>query len=343
MVKDTLFALKYISASIVRPESMPFLPTIIHLETTTKCNLECTICPRTSSLSQKESKDDNRWNRNLSINQFQTILEQFDSLRYIRLHGLGEPLMNPDLSRIISIASSRGINAEFTTNATLLTRDRAEALIMANISEITISIDGATKEVYEKIRENAQFETVIENVRHLDEIRKKLNKKKPFIRINMVVTTENINELSDVLKMAKNLGAKEFRASPMVPPHPNLKLLVPDSLLWTKATKEARILAHHLGIGLVCSGPSIKNYDIHKNSGSSLVTKCKQPWLAPYIRIDGYVTPCCNTSDPHLLGDANIFMQDFRMIWNSDEFRRFRYGLKYGPLPEVCEKCPMLV
>lgn len=340
LMKDMQFALKYILSSIVRPESMPFLPTIIHLETTTKCNLECTICPRTSSLSQKESKDDDRWNRNLSINQFQTILEQFDSLRYIRLHGLGEPLMNPDLIRIISIASSRGINAEFTTNATLLTRDRAEALIIANISEITISIDGATKEVYEKIRENAQFGNVIENVRQLGEIRKKLNKKKPFLRINMVVTTENINELLDVLKMAKNLGATEFRASPIVPPHPNLKSLVPDALLWEKVTKEAGVLARQLGIGLVFSGPLIQNSN-KQRTRNSLYRKCKQPWLAPFIRIDGYVTPCCNTSDPHLLGNANIFMQDFRVIWNSDEFRRFRHCLKYGPRPEVCEKCPM--
>ena len=341
MVKDTLFALKYISASIVRPESMPFLPTIIHLETTTKCNLACKICPRTSTLSQKVSKDDDRWNRNLSINQFQTILEQFNELRYIRLHGLGEPLMNPDLSRIISIASSRDINAEFTTNATLLTPDKSEALITANISEITISIDGATKEVYEKIRKNAQFETVIENVRALSEIRKKLNKKKPFIRINMVVTTENINELSDVLKMAKNLGAKEFRASPIVPPHPNLKSLVPDVHLWVKVTKEARALAHQLGIGLVFSGLLIQNSNKQKTR-NALYSKCKQPWLAPFIRIDGYVTPCCNTSDPHLLGDANIFSQDIRTIWNNYEFRRFRHSLKYGPLPEVCRKCPMI-
>lgn len=250
--------------------------------------------------------------------------------------------MNPDLIEMISIASSLGINAEFTTNATLLTRDKAESLIKSNLSVITISIDGATKEVYEKIRKNAQFETVIENIRELNEIKNRQNKKRPIIRVNMVVTTENIDELSQVLRLAKDLGAAELRASPMVPPNIGLRSLVPQTLIWEKTAREAGTLAHQLGIRLVCSGLSSQISDKQKDKRTEIISKCKQPWLAPYIRIDGYVTPCCNISDPHLLGDSNIFTQNFRTIWNSYQFRRFRHSLKFGPLPEECRKCPMI-
>jgi MoaA/NifB/PqqE/SkfB family radical SAM enzyme len=342
MVNDVEFALKYTYASWARPNRMPFLPTIIHLETTTKCNLVCTICPRTNTLSRLESRDEKRWNNNLSYEQFLGILEQFDSLRYIRLHGFGEPLMNPDLARFISEASSRGINAEFSSNATLLSADKAEALIKSGLFQLTVSIDGASKDVYEKIRINAQYETVIENLRQFVAIRSELNKERPYLRINIVVTADNIFELSDILKIAKSLGIKEVRASPIVPPHPDLNSLLPDVVLWKEATRKARRSAHQLGIDLICSGPSAQITGGKQSTGHSPNSKCKLPWLAPYIRVDGYVMPCCNTSDQRLLGEANIFMQDFYTIWNNNEFQDFRYRLKNGPLPEVCEKCPLV-
>ena len=232
---DVEFAIKYAYASLLRPERMPFLPPIIHLETTTQCNLACTICPRTSALSRERIRDDNRWHQNLSFEQFSDIVDQFDSLLYIRLHGLGEPLTNPNLVRFVSEASSLGINAEFTSNAVLLSPEKAEAFIKSGLSEITVSLDGATKGVYENIRVNAQFDTVIKNVRQFVAIRSKLNKDRPILRINMVVTTENLNELQGVLKIAKELNAAEFRASPIVPPYPNLNSLVPDAILWVKS------------------------------------------------------------------------------------------------------------
>jgi MoaA/NifB/PqqE/SkfB family radical SAM enzyme len=342
VVSSSQFALKYWYASIARPEVMPFLPSIIHLETTTKCNLACTICPRTNSLNKPGSKEDERWNKNLSLEQFQEILDQLGSLRYVRLHGFGEPLMNPDLSHMISLLSSRGIDAEFTTNASLLSQKKSEALIRSNLSYLTVSIDGATKEVYENIRTNARFKNVIGNILELRRLKEKLNKKRPHLRINMVVTSENIHEFLDTIKLAKVLGAAEFRASPIVPPREDLGWMLPDPELWAQTSKEAKILARSLRIHLVCSGSPNRAINTQAESKSKTISRCKQPWVAPYIRVDGFVTPCCNISGSDVLGNKNVFLQDFRMIWNSDEFQRFRRNLKFGPLPKDCVNCPNL-
>jgi len=340
-VKDIQFAINYYYTSWTRPDQVSFLPSIIHIETTTKCNLACTICPRTFIMKNDVNHDRTGLNKDLSLDQYLKILDQFDSLHVIRLHGFGEPLMNPNLIDFVLAANSLDIKTEFTTNATLLSLDLAKSLIQSGLSEMTVSLDGATKNAYERIRTNARFETVIENLFQFTRVKSSLKKNQPFLRINMVVTTENITEICDLLKLAKEIGVKEFRASSIVPPHSHLLSLVPNEVLWNEETENAKTLARQLKINFICIYFNTKADDRKMKTDNKRRLKCSLPWIAPYIRLDGFVTPCCNTSDPNLLGNANIYSQDFSAIWNNEKFKGFRNSLKHGPIPEVCQKCPM--
>jgi len=332
--------LLYLYVRLVRPERMPCLPLTIHLETTTQCNLACTMCPRTLALSHANSQNKNHWHRNLSLEQFSAVLHQFDRLRCIRLHGLGEPLMNPDLIAMVSLASAQGIEVEFTTNAVLLSPAVSKNLIQSGLSHLTVSLDGATAGTYEKIRVGAQFDTVVENVRRMVETKARLNKRHPILSINMVITRENLHELHDLLRLAKDLGATEVRASPLEPPSRELAAWVPDRSAWWEATRHARNLAWQLEIAFEDYGAFHQSQDSN-SSPTYRGIRCTRPWLAPYIRLDGYVTPCCNISDWRVLGGLNVFEKNFRSIWNSEQFRRFRRQLKRGPLPSTCRQCPL--
>ena len=334
--------LMYLYVRLARPERVPCLPPTIHLETTTQCSLACTMCPRTLALSRANSQNKNHWHRNLSLEQFSAVLHQFDRLRCIRLHGLGEPLMNPDLIAMVSLASAQRIEVEFTTNAVLLSPAISKNLIQSGLSHLTVSLDGATAGTYEKIRVGAQFDTVVENVRRLVETRAQLNKRHPILSINMVIARENLHELHDLLRLAKNLGATEVRASPLEPPSRELAAWVPDRSVWWEATRHAKNLARQLAIAFEDHGASQQSQDT--NAASACKDKggrCTRPWLAPYVRLDGYVTPCCNISDWRVLGGQSVFEKDFRSIWNSDLFRQFRRQLKRGPLPSPCRQCPL--
>src|SRR5579859_3041657 len=91
------------------------LPRSIYIEPTSRCNELCQQCPRTL-LSREEDRD-------LSFDEFRRVVDQFPMLERVVLHGLGEPLLNKDLPRMISYLKARGVYVLFNSNGILL-KDR---------------------------------------------------------------------------------------------------------------------------------------------------------------------------------------------------------------------------
>jgi len=76
--------------------SLTTLPRSIYIEPTSRCNELCQQCPRTL-LSREDDRD-------LSFDNFRYIVDQFPALERVVLHGLGEPLLNKELPRMIRIS-----------------------------------------------------------------------------------------------------------------------------------------------------------------------------------------------------------------------------------------------
>lgn len=82
----------------------------IYVEIIKNCNLKCPFCP-SSKLKQKQK---------ISYDQFKLIIEQIkDYTEGIYLHILGEPLLHPDLFKMIEYASMF-VKVSLTTNGHLL-------------------------------------------------------------------------------------------------------------------------------------------------------------------------------------------------------------------------------
>lgn len=60
--------------------------------------------------------------------QFRQIVNQLPRIERVVLHGIGEPLLNPDLPRFIAHLKQRGAHVLFNTNAVLLDERRGDAL-----------------------------------------------------------------------------------------------------------------------------------------------------------------------------------------------------------------------
>jgi sulfatase maturation enzyme AslB (radical SAM superfamily) len=86
--------------------------------------------------------------------------------RQVHLHNFGEPLLDKQLPERVAYAKQRGIaKVKIFSNGSLLTEDRARALIAAGLDEIKISFDGATREEFEGIRTPLKFDEVVANIR----------------------------------------------------------------------------------------------------------------------------------------------------------------------------------
>lgn len=135
---------------------MPFLPQAIDVEPINCCNLKCPHCQVT------------HWSKpvaRLTLESFRKILDQFPRLRIAKLQGMGEPLLNRELVDILKEGERGEMELRFTTNGMLCTENIAKQLLGLNDTRIVFSVDGATPEVFEKIRVGSDFEKIRENIK----------------------------------------------------------------------------------------------------------------------------------------------------------------------------------
>ena len=106
-------------------------PLLVHLIPMRRCNLACTYCNEYDDFSQPVSLDE--------------VFVRIDKLASLGTCMLtisgGEPLMHPELDRILERIRERGIVAGLLTNGYLLTEKRIKRLNSAGLEFLQISID----------------------------------------------------------------------------------------------------------------------------------------------------------------------------------------------------------
>ena len=300
-------------------------PIYIQIEPATICNLKCKMC--IAPYWEKREPY-------LSLEKFKIITEQFPYLRKISLVGAGEPLLNPDIFEIIRWAKSRKILIGFATNGMLLTKRNIGNILNSGTDWLNISVDGATKETHERIRQGGDFDLVINNIKELVEAKKD---NKTDISLWFLGMRDNIEELPQMVKLASGLGIK--------------KLNMQTVHYWGRQDWKLRLDGQRLDDGLVKLKSIIleaittaKKYNILFNYVNTPFNKskrvCKWPWKSCYITVEGFVTPCClHGSDPNNINFGNIFIDDFRDIWNNRAYQEFRKMLKSDKPPSLCVGC----
>src|SRR5215471_1917592 len=181
--------------------SLDTLPRSIYIEPTSRCNEFCQQCPRTL-LSREEDRD-------LTFDDFRTIVDQFPRLDRVVLHGLGEPLLNKDLPHMVRYLKDRGTYVLFNSNGIALTEMRGQALIDAGLDEYRLSMDGATRETYAKVRGVDAFEKIWRNVGHFISLQQAQQASKPAVSLWFTAMRENLHELPALIDLAAENGVRE--------------------------------------------------------------------------------------------------------------------------------------
>ena len=101
-----------------------------YLEITNRCNLTCAFCPGTK-----------REGRFMSVEEFRLLAGKLRPYtQYLYLHLMGEPLLHPELERILEIAGELGFKVIVTTNGTLLGEKGHMLLNSAAVHKVNISL-----------------------------------------------------------------------------------------------------------------------------------------------------------------------------------------------------------
>jgi radical SAM protein with 4Fe4S-binding SPASM domain len=159
-------------------------PLHLDVETNSLCNLRCPFCATTHNRYKPGFMAEPTWKK---------ILDESgrNELYSLKFTFRGEPLLHPDLPRMVKYAKDAGIlDVYFNTNAVRLTEDGIRALIDAGLDRISISFEGFEKEVYERYRVGARFEQVVRNIETLKRVKEETGSVKPLVRVQTVLIPE---------------------------------------------------------------------------------------------------------------------------------------------------------
>ncbi len=159
---------------------MLLLPRVLLIEITSRCNADCVICGR-------------RWWKGsdligeLPFETYCDVIDRLDCVESVKLGQYGEPLMYKKIVDAVAYAKVKGKFVWLTTNASLLTEDRAKALLDARLDKIIFSVDAIDEKTFERVRPPLRWQIVIDNIARFCDLREGYN---IDAVVNAVITPE---------------------------------------------------------------------------------------------------------------------------------------------------------
>ncbi len=278
-------------------------PIVSNIEVTNACGMDCIMCPR-KYMERKIGFID--------IKLFKKIVRQLKYNSIIVLHHFGDPLLHPKIGELIKICKKYGIKTSFSTNPSNLTDKNIKNILDDGLDYLHISLDGATKETYEKIRRGrADYEVALKNINNFLEEKNRRKSKKPITTIAIIRMKETKMEIAKFKKQWKNKRGIEI-------------VDVKEFITWDGSMEDITSLTDEFS-------HKVKRKEYYP---------CFWPWSKLTVLWDGRVVPCCFDYDAKVvLGDFN--KQTLKEIWNGEKMKELReYHLKNSfPKGHLCEIC----
>jgi MoaA/NifB/PqqE/SkfB family radical SAM enzyme len=323
-----------------RTEHAP-APDELYLEITNRCNLRCRTCPQFFGMAERFH--DMSWER------FIAITDQFPRLRRVVLHGIGEPLLHPDLGRMVRHLKSRGAYVLFNSNGLLLRGRKAAGLAASGLDELRISIDGGTPETYRAVRGVDGFDRILGNLRRFEQVKRALDATTPRVSLWVTGMKTTVRDLPELVRVAAACDVREVYLQRLV--YSDRGIATEAQSLYGKdapderaAVAEAVRLAATVGVTLRGSGELGPESLVDRPQPSAAPWRgCHRPWRLMYVTASGSVLPCCIapfTATPYdqiVLGDLN--QASVADVWDGDRYRAWRRSMLDGEPPAPCAGC----
>lgn len=308
-------------------KKLNYLPITMDVEPTTGCNFRCTMC----QVSSPDFKANN-----MELSTFIKFINDNKQLIKIKLQGMGEPLVNKNIYEMIKIAKQNGIATEIICNGSMLNKKNISKLLKNSLAKLTISIDGASKQVFESIRVKSNFEEVISNSKNFKEMTR--NKfVRPEFSAWSTIQESNYEEIEKIAELCKTIGFDDLTFQ--------VFLTGWGKNEWENINNKKNINFRNTNVrerfNKVISKYSSNNFKI-KVFEENLLTykkKCSWPWNSSYISAKGDIVPCCIIGDPKVINMGNVNESSFKNIWYSKQYNEFRDKISKNDLNEFCKNC----
>ena len=275
-------------------------PTAIRIEASSHCQLRCPSCPTTSGATHPAIGGGF-----LRARDFARLLEQNPQVREVELSNYGEIFLNPELSEILRIGHERGVTlmAQNGANLNSIRAGVLEDLVRYRFHSMTCSIDGATQKTYARYRVRGNLAKVLDNIRAINEFKRRYGSPFPFLRWQFVVFGHNEHEIPAARRLATEL---KMDFSP--------KLTWDDDF---SPIRDRDFVRRETGLD------AASREEHRRNTGDDYsIGICAELWTNPQFNWDGKLLGCSR----NFWGDfgSNAFTDGLRAAVNSERMRHAR-------------------
>ena len=178
------------------------LPQTVIVELTNQCNLRCPLCSTAIAMRRPRGF--------MSDELFAQLADDagsWDPLPEFAFTMCGEPLLHPRACDYVALAAQRSLRCSISTNATTLTGELAERLILAGPTRVFLCVDGFSAQTHEAYRRGSCFEHVKAHCEEFLALRERHQARQPEVIIQTLVTSLNEEELPQIERWATAIGA----------------------------------------------------------------------------------------------------------------------------------------
>lgn len=186
-------------------ERMRSMPKTVAIGFDASCNLQCETCRSELHIAKEGELE--------RVTKYANIVKHdlLPECEFLIMAGNGEVFASQAYKDVYSSKEIAQIkNIRILSNGTLFNEKNWREFSTHNKGKImlTVSIDAATKETYEAIRRNGNFDILRKNMEFAAQLRKE--GKLVYFRLNFVVQKRNYKEMVDFVKWGLELGVDEI-------------------------------------------------------------------------------------------------------------------------------------
>jgi MoaA/NifB/PqqE/SkfB family radical SAM enzyme len=342
---------RFIDAGTGRADRLPMGAVY---EATMRCNLHCEFCYVGDLLNIE-----GQWREELPIEALARAFPERNGFQ-INLTG-GEIFMRKDILSVLDLFRSKGYACGYlTTNGTIITEERAEALAdlaaAGFLKHVSVSVDGP-RDLHDAARGlKGTFERTTAGLKRLQEAARR--KGAPLrVGINTTVTHESLEALDRMVDVAEELGVDAIGLNHLMYCTPEevaetVKILGASdpSVIATYVTPDPGLDVAHVRAKVTALAdrcreknilfdfrPKVREplMDSYYTPGTKLDGRCLYPFLHARVSFSGKVYFC-----PFIrIEVGDLTQSSLEEVWNGETYVEMRRKLLEHKIFPVCRRC----
>ncbi len=274
-------------------------PERVTVELTNRCNLACTMCPRHLMEGKLGS---------MSFELYKKIIDELAGHKPLALIPFmrGESMLHRKFVEMLEYAKSKDIGPiQIATNASMMKKEIAMALVDLEIDFVSFSIDSIDPETYASIRVNGKLDKVLANIDYFCYYREKKKSRFPEVQVSVVKTGRNQDQVDDFVRH------------------------------WQGKVDRIRVFEQHTSDGNFGSIGALKDkFKFDKR------LPCHKVFNEISIYWNGEIALCCHDWD-RKKSIGNVAENSIAQIWKNKRYSWIRetHLEKHDQMEELCRNC----